>query len=166
MIATGLFGDGASAVLLSSDAGPGPRVVASDSVLYPDSERIMGWDVLDSGFKIVLSAAVPTIAREHVGGDVERFLAANGLARTDIEHWIVHTGGPKVLDAFAEALALPANALERSWDSLRRVGNLSSSSVLFVLESFLRERRARSGEYGLLLAMGPGFCSEMALLEW
>lgn len=166
IIATGLFGDGASAVLLAGDEGPGPRVVATDSVLYPDSERLMGWDVMDSGFKIVLSAKVPAIARENVGGDVDRFLAARDLTRDDIAHWVVHTGGPKVLDAFTEALSLPAEALARSWASLREVGNLSSSSVLFVLDAFLREKRARSGDRGVLLAMGPGFCSEMALLRW
>ena len=166
IIATGLFGDGASAVLLAADDGPGPRVVATDSVLYPDSERLMGWDVMDSGFKIVLSAKVPSVAREHVGGDVDRFLATRGLTRASIAHWVVHTGGPKVLEAFTDALGLPADALSRSWASLREVGNLSSSSVLFVLDSFLREQRARAGDRGVLLAMGPGFCSEMALLEW
>jgi alkylresorcinol/alkylpyrone synthase len=166
IIATGLFGDGASAVLLAADDGPGPRVAATDSVLYPDSERLMGWDVKDSGFKIVLSAKVPTVARENVGTDVDRFLATRGLTRSDISHWVVHTGGPKVLDAFTEALGLPPEALARSWASLREVGNLSSSSVLFVLDAFLREQRACAGDRGLLLAMGPGFCSEMALLQW
>jgi alkylresorcinol/alkylpyrone synthase len=101
-----------------------------------------------------------------VGGDVDRFLAGRGLSRSDIDHWIIHTGGPKVLEAFAEALSLPSDALRRSWDSLRTVGNLSSSSVLFVLESLLRDGGARYGERGILLAMGPGFCSEMALLQW
>lgn len=166
IIATGLFGDGASAVVLAADEGPGPRVVATDSVLYPDSERLMGWDVKDSGFKIVLSAKVPTVARENVGTDVDRFLATRGLARRDIAHWVVHTGGPKVLEAFTESLGLPPDALARSWASLREVGNLSSSSVLFVLDAFLREQSGRPGDRGLLLAMGPGFCSEMALLEW
>jgi len=166
IIATGLFGDGASAVVLAADDGPGPRVAATDSVLYPDSERLMGWDVKDSGFKIVLSAKVPAVARENVGGDVDRFLATHGLTRSDISHWVVHTGGPKVLEAFTESLGLPADALARSWASLRDVGNLSSSSVLFVLDAFLREQRARPGDRGLLLAMGPGFCSEMALLQW
>ncbi len=166
VIASGLFGDGAAAVILSADEGPGPRVVASDAVFYPDSERIMGWDVVDTGFKLVLSSQVPAIAREHVGGDVARFLAAHGLRRDDIAHWIAHTGGPKVLEAFQDALDLPAGALDRSWDSLRAVGNLSSASVLFVLHDLLRAGSARAGDRGLLLAMGPGFCSEMALLQW
>jgi alkylresorcinol/alkylpyrone synthase len=166
VIASGLFGDGASAVILSADEGPGPRVLANEAVFYPDTERVMGWDVVDSGFKIVLSAKVPAMAREHVGGDVDRFLATHGLGRKDVAHWLVHTGGPKVLEAFAEALALPPKALERSWASLRKVGNLSSSSLLFVVESFLSDGVARAGDYGVLLAMGPGFCSEMALLRW
>ena len=166
VIASGLFGDGAAAVILSADHGPGPRVVANDAVFYPGTERIMGWDVVDTGFKIVLSSQVPAIAREHVGGDVTRFLAAHGLARQDISQWVVHTGGPKVLEAFQHALDLPAGALDRSWKSLRAVGNLSSASVLFVLDDLLRSGTARSGDRGLLLAMGPGFCTEMALLQW
>jgi len=97
---------------------------------------------------------------------VDRFLSSRGLSRKDIAHWVVHTGGPKVLEAFTEALGLSPHALARSWASLRDVGNLSSSSVLFVLDALLREQTARAGDRGLLLAMGPGFCSEMALLEW
>jgi alkylresorcinol/alkylpyrone synthase len=166
VIASGLFGDGAAAVVLSADDGPGPRVVASDAVFYADTERIMGWDVIDTGFKIVLSSQVPAIARAHVGGDVTHFLAAHGLSRADIAQWVVHTGGPKVLEAFQESLDLPAGALDRSWDSLRAVGNLSSASVLFVLHDMLRSGTARRGDRGLLLAMGPGFCTEMALLQW
>ncbi len=166
IIASGLFGDGAAAVILSADDGPGPRVVATDAVFYPDSERVMGWDVVDTGFKLVLSPQVPTMAREHLGDDVARFLAAHGLTRHDIAQWVAHTGGPKVLEAFQEALDLPAGALDRSWESLRAVGNLSSASVLFVLDDLLRSGTARRGDRGVLLAMGPGFCTEMALLQW
>jgi len=166
VIASGLFGDGAAAVILSADDGPGPRVVASDAVFYPGTERIMGWDVVDTGFKIVLSSQVPAIALEHVGGDVMRFLAAHGLTRRDIAQWVAHTGGPRVLEAFHVALDLPAAALDRSWASLRTVGNLSSASVLFVLDDLLRSGTAHPGDRGLLLAMGPGFCTEMALLQW
>jgi alkylresorcinol/alkylpyrone synthase len=166
VIASGLFGDGAAAVVLSADEGPGPRVVASDAVFYPGTERVMGWDVVDTGFKIVLSSQVPAMARAHVGDDVTRFLASRALTRDDVTHWIAHTGGPKVLEAFQEALALPPGALDRSWQSLRAIGNLSSASVLFVLHDLLRAGTAHPGDRGLLLAMGPGFCSEMALLQW
>jgi alkylresorcinol/alkylpyrone synthase len=126
----------------------------------------MGWDVVDSGFKIVLSARIPEVVRSHVGHDVDRFLAAAGLGRADIDHWIVHTGGPRVLEAFSAALDLPREALARSWRSLAEVGNLSSASVLFVLADLLKDPGPKEGQRGLLAAMGPGFASEMLLVNW
>ena len=172
IIASALFGDGAAAVLLGgahlADRGAGiaPRVVATRSVFYPDSERMMGWEVVDSGFKIVLSPAIPDLVREHLGGDVDAMLAEHGLARSAISHWIAHTGGNRVLEAISTALDLPPGALDRSWSLLAATGNLSSASVLFVLRDLLDARTARPGEYGLMLAMGPGFCAELALLRW
>jgi len=170
IIASGLFGDGAAAVVLSGGERPparsGPRVLATRSVFYPDTERIMGWDVVDGGFKVVLSAKVPSLVTEHVRGDVDAFLQAQGLRRGDVRHWIAHTGGPKVLEAFEAALELPQQALRRSWDSLRKTGNLSSASVLFVLSELLASGEARPGDLGLLMAMGPGFCAELVLLRW
>ncbi|MFL5321957.1 MAG: type III polyketide synthase, partial [Myxococcaceae bacterium] len=130
IIASGLFGDGAAAVILGGGArrsSRGPRVVASRSVFYPDTERIMGWDVVDSGFKVVLNAQVPNLVQEHIRGDVDAFLAQHGLDRSKIKHWVAHPGGPKVLEAFEAALELPKNALERSWATLRETGNLSSA---------------------------------------
>ena len=181
IIASGLFGDGAAAVVLGGGALPastgtpsaeathaGPRVLATRSVFYPDTERVMGWDVVDSGFKVILSSGVPALVQARIRGDVDAFLAAQGLARGDIRHWVCHSGGPKVLEAFESALELPREALQRTWESLQSVGNLSSASVLFVLDGLLGEgeRSARPGELGLLLAMGPGFCSELVLLRW
>lgn len=169
IIASGLFGDGAACAVLRGADTPGakgPRVVASRSVFYPDSERIMGWDVVDSGFKVVLSAKVPQLVKDHIQGNVDGFLATQGLKRGDIRHWVAHTGGPKVLESFEEALELPKDALARSWASLREVGNLSSASVLFVLGETLDQVAAKPGEYGLMMAMGPGFCAEMVLLRW
>jgi alkylresorcinol/alkylpyrone synthase len=141
-------------------------VVATRSVFYPDTERIMGWDVVEGGFKVVLSAKVPTLVTEHVRGDVDGFLESQGLRRSDIRHWIAHTGGPKVLQAFESALELPPEALRRSWQSLRQTGNLSSASVLFVLAELLSSGEARPGDRGILMAMGPGFCAELVLLQW
>ncbi|HSP19947.1 MAG TPA: 3-oxoacyl-[acyl-carrier-protein] synthase III C-terminal domain-containing protein, partial [Myxococcaceae bacterium] len=170
IIASGLFGDGAAAMVLSGadrpPAGAAPRVVATRSVFYPDTERIMGWDVVDGGFKVVLSAKVPQLVTDHVRGDVDGFLASQGLRRQDIRHWVAHTGGPKVLQAFEAALELPPEALARSWSSLRKTGNLSSASVLFVLSELLASGEARPGDLGLLMAMGPGFCAELVLLRW
>jgi alkylresorcinol/alkylpyrone synthase len=168
VIASGLFGDGAAAaVLVGGRRAPrGPRILATRSVLYPDTERVMGWDVVDSGFKVVLSADVPQVIRARLGGDVRRFLADHGLDLARIRHFVAHTGGPKVIEAVEASLELRPGALERSWRSLEEVGNLSSASVLFVLAEFLESGDARPGDLGLLVAMGPGFCSELVLLAW
>jgi alkylresorcinol/alkylpyrone synthase len=172
IISSGLFGDGAAAVVLIGAANSGsaeavgPRVTATASVFYPDTERVMGWDIVDTGFKVVLSARVPEVVHEHVRGDVDSFLAHHGLDRGRIRHWIAHTGGPKVLKAFEEVLELPERALDRSWKSLRETGNLSSAAVLFVLGELLDSGDASKGDYGLLMSMGPGFFSELVLLQW
>jgi len=168
VIASGLFGDGGAAVVFAGTerSGAGPSVVATRSVFYPKTEDVMGWQVVDGGFKIFLSSAVPRLARERIRGDIDAFLAQLGLHRSQITHWISHTGGPKVLEAFEQSLELPANALARSWSSLRRLGNLSSASVLFVMGDLLASGTASEGDWGLLLAMGPGFCSELVLLRW
>jgi alkylresorcinol/alkylpyrone synthase len=167
IVASGLFGDGAAAAVVDGGArNQGPRVAATRSVFYPGTERVMGWDVVDSGFKVVLSPGVPQLVREKLRSDVDGFLGAQGLRRSDIAHFICHTGGPRVLEAVEDALELSRPAMQRSWDSLQSVGNLSSASVLFVLSDLLDSGEARPGDRGLLLAMGPGFCSEMVLLEW
>jgi alkylresorcinol/alkylpyrone synthase len=168
LIASGLFGDGAAAVAVVGErrAEPGPRIVATRSIFYPGSERVMGWDISESGFQIVLSADVPKVVRDFVRGDVDGFLAEHGLTRDDIASWVCHPGGPKVLEALQETLELPAGALDVTWHSLQTVGNLSSTSVLLVLADTLEEHRPPPGSYGMLMAMGPGFCSELVLLQW
>jgi len=170
-VASGIFGDGAAAVVVAGGSRPGkgglaPRVVATRAAFFPDTEWVMGWDFRDTGFQVVLSAEVPRITRENVGRDVDDFLGSQGLGRRDVKHWIAHTGGPKVLEAFQSALDLPEGALARSWKSLEEVGNLSSASVLFVLGDLLDSGEPRPGDRGLVVAMGPGFCAEMVLLQW
>ncbi|TJZ58918.1 type III polyketide synthase [Streptomyces piniterrae] len=192
LVATALFGDGAAAVVAcgarrtagnaatvgrgapasggtaqdSGEAAAGPHVVATRSRLYPDTERVMGWDITATGFRVVLDAGVPDLVRKNLAGDVDAFLTDHGLRRADITAWVCHPGGPKVLEAVAESLDLPAGALDLTRRSLARVGNLSSASVLHVLRDTLAERRPPAGTPGLLLAMGPGFCSELVLLRW
>ena len=174
LVAIGQFGDGAAAVVavgaeraLDHD-GHGvvqPDVLGARSRLYPDSERTMGWDVGSTGLKIVLDSNVPTLVERYVGEDVREFLADHGLTPDDIEWHVAHPGGPKVLEAMQAALGLEQEALQVTWDSLARIGNLSSASVLHVLADTLADRPPRPGSYGLMLAMGPGFCSELVLLR-
>ena len=168
LISTGLFGDGAAAVMVAGSNVPrtGPRILSSQCVFYPNTEDVMGWDISEHGFRIVLSPDVPKVVVENLGRDVDAFLATQGLHRNDIGSWIMHTGGPKVLEATAEALGLTRDQLEVSWEALRRVGNLSSASVLVVLDEIMKHRRPAPGTHSILAAMGPGFCAEMSLLAW
>ena len=168
LISSGLFADGSAAVVVVGDGlqSTGPEIVATRSVFYPDTEEMMGWKVSERGFNIVLSPEVPVLIREHLGHDVDAFLADHGHSRSDIGSWVLHTGGPKVLEATAAALDLHNGQLDASWDCLKKVGNLSSASVLVVLEDVMRNRRPEPGTLGLLAAMGPGFCSELVLLKW
>lgn len=168
LISSGLFGDGAAAAVVVGDGRKtsGPRIRASRSIFYRDTERVMGWDISEKGFQVVLSATVPDVVRDHLRPDVDRFLADQGLTRSDISSWVAHPGGPKVLEAMEEALEVPREALRVTWKSLQEIGNLSSASVLMVLEETMAHDRPESGSLGLLLAMGPGFCSELVLLEW
>jgi alkylresorcinol/alkylpyrone synthase len=169
LISSGLFGDGAAAVIVSGaevEASDGPEIIATRSVFYPDTEYVMGWDISEKGFRIVLSRDVPEVVLQNLGKDTDEFLAEHGLARSDIESWVIHTGGPKVLEATETALGLSPGALNASWKCLARTGNLSSASVLFVLEEIMKNRPPEPGTWGVLAAMGPGFCSELVLLRW
>src|SRR5215471_15293648 len=168
MISAGLFGDGSAAVIVAgADCGfSGPKILATRSVFYPETEEMMGWSVSEKGFRIVLSRDVPKLVRENLAHDVDDFLAERGLTRADICSWALHTGGPKILEATADCLGLKNGELDVSWQCLRRMGNLSSASVLVVLEEVMKNRRPEPGTLGLLAAMGPGFCSELLLLEW
>jgi alkylresorcinol/alkylpyrone synthase len=168
LVASGLFGDGAAAVVAvgANRPAPGPRVLDSRSHLYPDSEQIMGWDVGAGGLKIVLDAQVPAIVQQYLGQDIRSFLAAHSLQVDDVGAWVSHPGGPKVIEAIEAELGLAGDPLELTWRSLDQIGNLSSSSVLHVLRDTLDKRSLLPGTPGMLMAMGPGFCSELVLLQW
>ncbi|RJK93141.1 type III polyketide synthase [Vallicoccus soli] len=173
LVASGLFGDGAAAVVMVGEErarrmglDAAPRVLASRSRFYPDTERVMGWDVGGSGFRIVLAASVADVVEAHLGEDVRGFLEDHDLKTVDVATWLAHPGGPKVLQAVQRALELPDGALDVTWECLADTGNLSSSSVLHVLDRTIAEGRGTPGAPAVLLAMGPGFCAELVLLEW
>ncbi len=168
LVASGLFGDGAAAVVGVGANRPeqGPRVVDSRSRLYPDTERVLGMDVGAGGLRIVLDAQVPALIKQYVGEDIRSLLAAHSLQVDDVASWVSHPGGPKVIEAIEAELGLPGDPLELTWRSLDQVGNLSSSSVLHVLRDTLDKRSLTPGAPGMLMAMGPGFCSELVLLQW
>jgi alkylresorcinol/alkylpyrone synthase len=171
-IASGLFGDGACAVLMLGDQHPlverhrHPRAIACQSTFFPDTENVMGWDFSSQGFKIVLSADVPRIAEQQLRGCIETLLSPHRLTLSDIRVWIAHPGGPKVIDAMEKGLGLNTGTFDNSRTSLKKFGNMSSVSVLAILHETLRDTRIEPGSYGIMLAMGPGFCAEAILLQW
>ena len=167
LVASGLFGDGAAAVVArgGSDQRGSVEVLDSRSRLYPDTERTMGFDVSHLGLRIVLDAQVPSIVGRYIGEDVDGFLTDHGLTRTDIGWWVCHPGGPKVIEALRDALGLNDHDLALTRASLAQLGNVSSASVLHVLADTLRDRPPAPGSHGLLMALGPGFCSELVLLR-
>ena len=172
LVAGALFGDGAAALVARgsrSGSGPGaagPSVVATRSHLFPGTEQLLGWDIGASGFRVVIDAGVPGIVRDHLGRHLRAFLAEHGLTIGDIGSWVCHPGGPGVISAVTDTLGLPGGALDSARRSLSTVGNMSSVSVLHILQSIRESRRPRPGTWGLLLAMGPGFCAELVLLRW
>lgn len=170
LVASGLFGDGAAAVVAVGPEHPlaadGPKVIDTRSHLYPGTERTMGWDIGAAGLTIVLDAQVPALVEQYLGTDVRSFLADHHLGVEEVAHWVSHPGGPKVIEAIEKELALAPDALELTWRSLAEVGNLSSVSVLHVLRDTLAKRSPVAGTPGMLMAMGPGFCSELVLLKW
>jgi alkylresorcinol/alkylpyrone synthase len=171
LVATSLFGDGAGAVIakganrVGGAQRPGPRVLATRSRIYPDTDEVMGWRIGTDGFRIVLSADVATVTEKYLGDDVRDFLADHGLTPKDVSTWVCHPGGPRVIETVEEVLDLPEGALDHTRNSLRNNGNLSSVSVLDVLRANLADPPP-AGSMGLMVAMGPGFCSELVLLAW
>lgn len=167
LVASALFGDGAATVITTGACrtAAGPRVLATRSRLYPDTEDVMGWDIGSDGFRIKLSVEVATVAEKYLAEDVRKFLADHGLSTADVSTWVCHPGGPKVIEAVENVLELPADALDRTRKSLRDNGNLSSVSVLDVLRATMSDPPP-PGSIGLMIAMGPGFCSELVLLGW
>jgi alkylresorcinol/alkylpyrone synthase len=156
---------GADRVPAAPTAYRGPRILATRSRLFPDTVDVMGWNVTSNGFQLVLSRDVPKMADDYLGEEVDRFLADQGLSTADISAWVCHPGGPKVLDAIENAIGLPPEAVAHSRDSMRENGNMSSASVLDVLQRTIAEPPPE-GSFGVMLAMGPGFSFELLLLQW
>ncbi|MFQ5551613.1 MAG: type III polyketide synthase [Gemmatimonadales bacterium] len=166
LIGAALFSDGAAAVVMGGEeaARGGPRILFSRTNLFPDTQDLMGWDFTANGMRLRLSRKVPQIVLQYVKPAVERFVAECAMSSSDIRHWVLHPGGPRVMEAYREAFGISHETLAPARDCLRDFGNLSSAATLFVLESVAE--RASVGDRGLMVALGPGFAAEMILLRW
>jgi alkylresorcinol/alkylpyrone synthase len=192
LVVSGLFADGAAALVAVGERaagtrladGPqasplrdsplrasrprasGPRVIATRSEVCPDSDDTLGWRLASEGFRIVLTAELADVVERTLAGAVTSFLASHGLTADDIETWIGHPGGPRVIDAIRNSLRLPDSAVANSRRSLAEVGNLSSVSVLHILEMTAADRPPSPGSYGLMIGLGPGVSIELLLMQW
>jgi len=165
-IGSSLFSDGIAACIIKGDDHGDKQpftYVASSSKLYYDSLGVMGWDFQDTGFKVLFSKDIPAFINEHVKADISEFLSKQGLVLSDIRNFIFHPGGKKVLEAYTHALGVEGDFLNRTRAVMNGYGNMSSCTVLYVLEKFMTE--GYEDGYGLMMAMGPGFSSEMVLLK-
>jgi len=168
LVATSLFADGAAAVLIAGDQAPvkvkAPiHGIKSMSTYWPDSLDVMGWDFSSSGFHVIFSRDIPTIVKTRVADEVHSFLKTEKIEQ--IDHYIIHPGGKKVLEAFQEALEIPEEKLDITRQVLKENGNMSSCTVLYVLNEFIKQQQIHPGEKGLISALGPGFSAEMILVE-
>jgi alkylresorcinol/alkylpyrone synthase len=166
LISSILFGDGAAAVVVRSKEVPGPKILVSETYTFPDSLGAMGFDLRDSGFHILLAKDVPEMIGKKIRGLVKGFLERHGRKQEEIKGWILHPGGARLLSNVEEALGLKKCDTQPSWDVLANVGNLSSATILFILQEWLEKRPLNSGEYAMAAAFGPGFSAEFLLLQW
>jgi alkylresorcinol/alkylpyrone synthase len=166
LISSILFGDGAAAVVVSGKEARGPKILVSETYTFPDSLYAMGFDLRDSGFHILLAKDVPEMIGGKIRGLVESFLERNGRKRAEIKGWILHPGGARLLGNVETELGLCKCDTQPSWDILSNVGNLSSATILFILQEWLEKRPLRAGEHALVAAFGPGFSAEFILLQW
>lgn len=173
LIGTSLFSDGAAAVLIAGDQAfiekkpkqHVPFIIDTQSTLLENSLDVMGWDIKDNGLYVVFAKSIPALIESWLEPNVNEFLDAHGLDINDIDHFIAHPGGKKVISAYEKSLGLSPHKTADSLEVLENFGNMSSPTVLFILKRFM-EKQIAPGEYGLIAALGPGFSSEMLLVRW
>ena len=182
LIAASIFADGGAAVLVegneardlrleaskatqASSLKPQASILGTQSTLWPDSLDIMGWDIVDTGMQVVFSSRIPGIVQTLMRENVAEFLASFGLGIDDIDHWVLHPGGAKVVSAYEATLGIDPERLGHTRAVLRNYGNMSSATVFFVLDAFLKSGHPTPSEYGVLAVLGPGFSCELALIR-
>ncbi len=171
LVATSLFGDGAGAVIVECQTEsntkdqPALQLLKAHSTLFPETEYVMGWDLIDSGLQVRFDKTIPSLVMEHLPALFKKACIEWDVSSDDVKHFVTHPGGARVLTAYAESLGLPAEQFRHAHDILRRYGNMSSPTVFFVLQEYLNEV-GPTDELGVMLAWGPGFSAEQLLFRW
>ncbi len=174
LIGTSLFADGIAAALLCGEQAVRhsaklellPRIFDSQSVTMKQSEDVMGWDFTDQGFQVIFSRDIPTLIEGWLKGNVEAFLAKHQLTFYDIKAFLAHPGGKKVIEAYIKSLSIPVEQLASSQKILRKHGNMSSATIMYVIKDHLLFGKQNEAENGMIGALGPGFSSELLLFTW
>ncbi len=166
LVSSAIFGDGAVAVLFEAHAQQGIEVIDVESILFPETLDAMGFDMKNEGLHIVLSKDVPNLVRGGIGEPTRALLGRHGLDIEQISAWVLHGGGRKILEYVEEELELPRGRTQPSWDIMRDYGNMSSATVLFVLNEWHYTCLPAPGSYGMMIAFGPGLSAELLLLRW
>ncbi|GBF10341.1 type III polyketide synthase [Tepidibacillus sp. HK-1] len=169
LVATSLFGDGAAAVLIVGDqvlqTDAGLKMIDSQSTIWKNSLDVMGWDVRNNGLKVIFSKDIPSIVQNELKPNVDQFLLNHHLTLSDLQFFILHPGGTKIIEAYENAFQITEQETMITRQILNQYGNMSSPTVLFVLQALLKSHPPKNG-HGILIALGPGFSSEIILLEW
>ncbi|MEK3808358.1 3-oxoacyl-[acyl-carrier-protein] synthase III C-terminal domain-containing protein [Bacillus sp. FSL H8-0547] len=174
-IGTSLFADGVACTLLAGENADMahlsalsvlPKTRSTRSVFMRDSEDVMGWEIKNNGFYVIFSRDIPSIIRNWLKGTVENYLADEGVSLKSIQHFLAHPGGKKVLDAYQASLGFTEEQLSVSKNVLRQHGNMSSATVMYVIDEYMTSSRVNPGDLGIIAALGPGFCAELLLAEW
>ena len=168
LVGTALFGDGAAAAIVAGDetSGDGPAILATRTHLFQEAPDLMGWNFTEDGMRLILSREVPAFVATGVAPVVNQFLDSQGLSLADFRHLILHPGGARVMATYRSVFGLDDDALENTRETMRRYGNQSSASVLFMLNDLVASGRPGPGDTGFMMALGPGFAAEMLTLEW
>ena len=169
VVGVALFGDGAAAALLGGDDHriDGCATVAQTATrLFPEAQHLMGWNFTGDGMRLILSRDVPTFVTERLAPVVREFLGGANTSVDALDHYLLHPGGPKVMETYLSTFALPEEAVSIARECMREYGNLSSAAVLFMLNDLVVSGRPKSGDTGLMIALGPGFACEMLMLRW
>ena len=168
VVGVALFGDGAAAALLGGDdcGTDGIKVARTATHLFPEAQHLMGWDFTGDGMRLVLSRDIPQFVSERLAPVVRDFVATSGRSVNEIDHYVLHPGGPKVMATYCSTFGLPDEAVSIARESMREYGNLSSAAVLFMLNDLVASRKPTARDTGLMVALGPGFACEMLVLEW